>query len=100
MPVLRDKLPASFAAQDHLRPAAVKAGVILEEYKGRFEWHHLRHSLATFLGANEVNPPVIQSMLRHAKPSTPALHLHQVNAGQLNAQAKFPEASDITTAEE
>jgi site-specific recombinase XerD len=38
-----------------------------EGYKGRFGWHNLRHSLATFFAANEVNLPVIQSMLRHAK---------------------------------
>jgi len=41
---------ASICAQDYLRPAAVKAGVIPEGYRGRFGWHNLRHSLATFLG--------------------------------------------------
>ncbi len=43
---------AGVAGQDYLRPAAVKAGVIPQEYKGRFGWHNLRHSLATFFAAN------------------------------------------------
>jgi len=56
---------AGGAGQDYLRPAAVKAGVIPEGYKGRLGWHNLRHSLATFFAANEVNLPVTQSILRH-----------------------------------
>ncbi len=98
----KGKIPrsASIAAQDYLRPAAVKAGVIPDGYKGRFGWHNLRHSLATFFAANEVNLPVIQSILRHAKPSTTALYLHRVNAAQLTAQAKFLEAININTTAE
>ena len=98
----KGKIPrsASIAAQDYLRPAAVKAGVIPEGYKGRFGWHNLRHSLATFFAANDVNLPVIQSILRHAKPATTALYLHRVNAAQLSAQAKFLEAINVTTAAE
>ena len=84
--------------QDYLRPAAVKAGVIAEGHEGRFGWHNLRHSLATFLAANEVNLPVIQSFLRHAKPSTTAVYTHRVNQAQLDAQAKFLEAIKVKTA--
>jgi integrase len=84
--------------QDYLRPAAVKAGVIPAGYKGRFGWHNLRHSLATFLAASEVNLPVIQSILRHSKPSTTALYTHRVNAAQLAAQAKFLDAINVTPA--
>jgi integrase len=86
------------AGQDYLRPAAVKAGVIPEAYKGRFGWHNLRHSLATFFAANEVNLPVIQSILRHAKPSTTAVYTHRVNAAQMAAQAKFLDAIKVTSA--
>jgi integrase len=86
---------AGVAGQDYLRPAAVKAGVIPEGYKGRFGWHNLRHSLATFFAANEVNLPVIQSMLRHAKPSTTALYMHRVNAAQMSAQGKFLDAIKV-----
>jgi integrase len=98
----KGKIPrsASIAAQDYLRPAAVTAGVIPDGYKGRFGWHNLRHSLATFFAANDVNLPVIQSILRHAKPATTALYLHRVNAAQLSAQAKFLEAINVTTAAE
>ena len=89
---------AGVAAQDYLRPAAVKAGVIPKDYKGRFGFHNLRHSLATFFGNNDVNLPVIQSMLRHAKPTTTAVYLHRVNATQMAAQAKYLEAIKVTSA--
>ena len=89
---------AGIAGQDYLRPAAVKAGVIPDGYRGRFGWHNLRHSLATFLAANEVNLPVIQSVLRHATPSTTALYMHRVNAAQLSAQEKYLEAIKVKTA--
>ena len=93
------KIPrsASIAAQDYLRPASVTAGVIPEGHKGRFGWHNLRHSLATFFAANDVNLPVIQSILRHSKPSTTALYTHRVNSVHLIAQAKFLEAIKITS---
>ena len=96
----KGKVPraAGTAAQDYLRPAAVKAGVIPPGYRGRFGWHNLRHSLATFFAANEVNLPVIQSMLRHARPSTTALYTHRVNAPQLAAQEKFLAAIKLTPA--
>ncbi len=88
---------AGVTGQDYLRPAAVKAGVIPEGYKGRFGWHNLRHSLGTFLGANNVNLPVIQSMLRHAKPTTTAVYTHRVNSAQMAAQEKFLDAIKVTS---
>ena len=87
---------AGIAGQDYLRPAAVKAGVIPRGYKGRFGWHNLRHSLATFFAANDVNLPVIQSILRHAKPSTTAVYTHRVNSAQMAPQAKFLDAIKVT----
>lgn len=86
---------AGVAAQDYLRPAAMKAGVIPEDYRGRFGFHNLRHSLATYFAANDVNLPVIQSILRHAKPSTTAAYTHRVNAPQMAAQAKYLEAIKV-----
>ena len=65
--------------------AAVKAGVISKDYKGRFGFHNLRHSLATYFAANDVNLPVIQSILRHAKPGTTAVYLHRVNKTQMGS---------------
>jgi integrase len=77
----------------------VKTGVIPKEYKGRFGWHNLRHSLATLFSSKEVNLPVIQSILRHSKPSTTALYTHRVNAAQMAAQAKFLDAIKVTLAD-
>jgi integrase len=39
---------ASILAADHLRPAAISAGIVLKPGQ-RFGFHNLRHSLATFL---------------------------------------------------
>ncbi|MGC1450210.1 MAG: site-specific integrase [Candidatus Sulfotelmatobacter sp.] len=48
---LKGKQPrvANMLVEDHLRPAAVKAGVLKEGEKVRFGFHNLRHSLASFL---------------------------------------------------
>jgi integrase len=86
---------AGVAGQDYLRPAAVKAGVIPAGYRGRFGWHNLRHSLATYFAANDVNLPQIQSMLRHTKPETTAIYTHRVNSAQIEAQGKFLEAIKV-----
>jgi len=48
--------------------------------------------------ANEVNLPVIQSVLRHAKPTTTAVYTHRVDTAQLNVQGKFLEAIKVKTA--
>jgi integrase len=39
----------SIMAQDYLRPAAVKAGILTEGDRRRFGFHNLRHSLASYL---------------------------------------------------
>ncbi len=44
-----------------------------------------------------MNLSVIQSMLRHARPSTSALYTHGVNAAQLAAQEMFLNAIGIQT---
>jgi integrase len=89
---------AGVAAQDYLRPAAVHAGAIDAGYRGRFGWHNLRHSLATFLADNDVNLSVIQRMLRHSKPAITAVYTHRTNTVQIAAQAKFLEAIKVTPA--
>lgn len=86
---------ACSASKDYLRPAAVKAGVIPKDYKGRFGWHNLRHSLATFFAENGVNLPVIQAALRHAKPTTTAKYTHRTNAVQIKAQSQLLEAIKV-----
>ena len=86
---------AGVAAQDYLRPAAVKAGVVEKDFTGRFGWHNLRHSLATFFAENDVNLPVTQAALRHAKPTTTAKYTHRNNAVQIKVQSKFLEAIKV-----
>ena len=89
---------AGVAVQDYLLPAAVKAGVIDADYRGRFGSHNLRHSLATFLADNDVSLSVIQRMLRHTKPTTTAIYTHRTKSSQIAAQAKYLEAIKVTTA--
>jgi integrase len=63
--------------------------VIPEDYKGRFGWHNMRHSLATFL-AGEVDPSQTMKMLRHKKLSTTMeLYTHSVGSKQCEAQQKY-----------
>ena len=58
-------LRASTFVQDHLRPAAISAGVVLAKGQ-RFGLHNLRHSLSTWLvNKGKVDPKTVQGMLRH-----------------------------------
>jgi integrase len=52
---------AESALTDHIRPAAIRAGV-----KKHIGWHTFRHSLASLLGQNGENVKVAQELLRHA----------------------------------
>ena len=55
---------------DYLRPAALKAGVHLQEGQ-RFGFHNLRHSLASFLVAKKkTDIKTVQRSLRHARSTT------------------------------
>lgn len=81
-------------AQDYLRPAAMKAGVIDADYRGRFGWH----SLAMFLADNDVSLSVIQRMLRHSKSTTTAIYTHRTNAVEMATQAKFLDAIKVASA--
>jgi site-specific recombinase XerD len=69
-----------------------------QDYRGRFGWHNLRHSLATFLADNDVSLSVIQRMLRHSRPTTTAIFTHRTNAVQLAAQGKFLDAINFSSA--
>lgn len=50
-----------FAPVDHVRPAAVRAGIAKE-----IGWHTFRHSVGTLLGQAGENVKVVQELLRHA----------------------------------
>jgi integrase len=68
----KGKLPlyASTFVADHLRPAAIAAGVAIEKGQ-RFGLHNLRHSLSNWLvNKAKVEPKTVQGILRHAKIQT------------------------------
>jgi integrase len=62
-PYTKGKRPywAESAMTDHIRPAALRAGVTKH-----IGWHTFRHSLASLLGQNGENVKVVQELLRHA----------------------------------
>jgi site-specific recombinase XerD len=73
-------------AADHLRPAAIKAGVNLKPGQ-RFGFHNFRHSLATFLVSRGKDVKTIQGLLRHAKVTTTLdLYSQSIDAAKLEAQ--------------
>lgn len=51
---------ANMLVEDHLRPAALAAGVLKEGEKVRFGFHNLRHSLASFLVRTKTDLPTIK----------------------------------------
>lgn len=69
---MEGKVPvsASIFCSDHLRPAAIRAGV--EIPKGyRFGLHNLRHSLSNWLvNKAKMDPKTVQAILRHSKIQT------------------------------
>jgi integrase len=68
----KGKLPlyASTFVADHLRPAAIAAGVQIAKGQ-RFGLHNLRHSLSNWLvNKAKVEPKTVQGILRHSKIQT------------------------------
>jgi integrase len=79
-------LSASIMAADKIRPAAIKAGIRLEQGQ-RFGFHNFRHSLATFLVSRGKDVKTIQELLRHSKVTTTLdLYSQAIDAAKLEAQ--------------
>jgi len=79
--------------ESHLRPAAVKAGVLVKNCKVRFGFHNLRHSLASFLVRTKTDPKTVQALLRHSDVKTTLqLYAHSVSEDRLAAQGQVLEA--------
>jgi integrase len=75
---------------DYLRPIALELGILREGEKTRFGFHVLRHSLASFLISQKVNPTVVQKTSRHSNvASTLGLYSHASNPDRLSAQTAF-----------
>lgn len=70
---------------DYLRPAAIRAGVRLEEGQ-RFGFHNLRHSLASFLVTKKkTDVKTVQRSMRHATSSIMLDHYAQTDMEELIA---------------
>jgi len=71
---------------DHLRPAAIAAGVKLKKGQ-RFGFHNFRHGLASWLVNQGTDVKTVQGLLRHANVSTTlGLYAHRVNSSMMAAQ--------------
>lgn len=81
---------AGMLIKDHLRPAAVRAGVLSEEDPRPFGFHTLRHSLASALVRAKHDPKLVQAILRHANVTTTLQqYAHVVDEDRLAAQGEF-----------
>jgi len=78
---------ATMLVQDYIRPAAIRAGILLEsdgelfskegDRIERFGFHNLgRHSLATFLMDEQANPAVVQAIMRHSQMDMTLYYAH------------------------
>ena len=77
---------SSVLTVDHLRPAAIAAGVKLKPGQ-RFGFHNFRHGLASWLVNKGTDVKTVQGLLRHSNVKTTlGLYAHQVNASMLVAQ--------------
>ena len=84
---------ANMLVEDHLRPAAVLAGVLKDGEKVRFGFHNLRHSLASFLVRSKIDPKTVQALLRHSDVKTTLqLYAHSVSEDRMAAQGEMLEA--------
>jgi integrase len=80
---------ANMLVEDHLRPAAVDAGVLSKGDSRRFGFHNLRHSLASFLVRSKTDPKTVQALLRHSDVKTTLqLYAHSVTEDRLAAQGQ------------
>ena len=77
---------ANMLVEDHLKPAAVNAGGLTENDPGRFGFHNLRHSLASFLVRSKTDPKTVQALLRHSLNGTKGFELLKVKARSIPIQ--------------
>jgi integrase len=91
-------LYASSFVADHLRPAALSAGVHIEDGQ-RFGLHNLRHSLSNWLvNKAKVEPKTVQGILGHAKIQTALdLYTQEDRDETRGAQGVFLEALGMRT---
>ena len=86
---LKGKQPrvANMLVEDHLRPAAIAAGVLKEGESVRFGFGNLRHSLCSFLVGQGTDPKTVQTLLRHADVTTTlGIYAHSHSESRMTAQ--------------
>ena len=95
---VRKPLCSCVFVADHLRPAAKKAAVQIEDGQ-RFGLHNLRHSLSNWMVNNaKVESKTVQGILRHTKIQT-TLDLYTQEDGEetLAAQGEYLAALGVAT---
>jgi integrase len=91
---------ANMLVEDHLRPAALKAGLLsshrdnhgrlVDDDPRRFGFHNLRHSLASFLIRIRTDPKTVQTLLRHSDVKlTLQFYTHAVSRDRMAAAGKM-----------
>ena len=86
--------------EDHLRPAATKAGILsshrdvreksVDDDPRRFGFHNLRHSLASFLIRTRTDPKTDQTLLRHSDVKlTLQFYAHAVSRDRMAAAGRM-----------
>jgi integrase len=88
---------SSVLTADHLRPAAIAAGVKLKKGQ-RFGFHNLRHGLGSWLVNQGTDVKTVQGLLRHANITTTlGIYAHRVNALMMAAQDSVMRAMQSET---
>jgi integrase len=83
----------SSLVKDHIKAAAIRAGVIKANDKRPFGLHALRHSLATSLIGWGTDVKTVQGMLRHSDPQTTLkIYTQVIGANCLAAQGLMMDA--------
>jgi integrase len=87
---LKGKKPprANMLWSDHLRPAAVKVGVVAPARA--FGFHTFRRTLASVLVANNYDPKLVQELLLHSNIKTTLdIYAQAITSAKLEAQGMF-----------
>jgi len=75
---------------DHLRPAAVKVGLVA--LPRAFGFHTFRRTLASVLVANNYDPKLVQELLRHSNIKTTLdIYAQAITSAKLEAQGDVPD---------
>jgi integrase len=79
---------ANMLLSDHLRPAAMKVGVVAPPRA--FGFHTFRRTLASVLVANNYDPKLVQELLRHSNIKTTLdVYAQAITPAKLEAQGAF-----------